>query len=268
MEREFDPADGGSDYGRDLERELGDEPAASIRDAAPDYLAPIDDSAPVSGHVPAPERSASAADTPEHDWALARDHIFPSFRPEGTQGEHIATLDLDPEHAGSHSHSQPLIDDGPAGITVVYALDAGAFDVIVNGDHLRTWGISGAELQDTAMRNLAGWSATAPWTDEISGERRLVSSDSGDGWDAVRILLPDVIEHLDRELGPHGRVLVGIPERHLLVAGSLRENDDEFATLFADFVVETSGGADEPVDRRVFEIVDGRLVEFAGVAAA
>ena len=44
--------------------------------------------------------------------------------------------------------------------------------------------------------------------------------------------------------------------------------DDEFATLFADFVVETSGGSDEPVDRRVFELVDGQLVEFSGVPAA
>ena len=51
------------------------------------------------------------------------------------------------------------------------------------------------------------------------------------------------------------------------MAGSLRPNDDEFAALFADFVLETSGGADEPVDRRVFELVDGRLVEFAGIAA-
>ena len=70
-----------------------------------------------------------------------------------------------------------------------------------------------------------------------------------------------------KQLGPHGRIVIGLPERHLLVAGSLRPNDDEFASLFADFVLETSGGADEPVDRRVFELVGGRLVEFAGVAA-
>ena len=119
------------------------------------------------------------------------------------------------------------------------ALDAGAFDVIVSGDHLRTWGIGPAELQDAAMRNLSTWSTSAPWTDEISGERRLVSSDTGDGWDAARILLPDVTDHLTRELGPHGRILIGLPERHLLVAGSLRPNDDEFASLFADFVLET-----------------------------
>ena len=114
------------------------------------------------------------------------------------------------------------------------------------------------------MRNLAAWSATAPWTDEVSGERRLVSSQTGDGWDAVRILLPDVVAHLVAELGSFGRILVGIPERHLLTAGSLRPGDDEFAGLFAEFIVEQSGGADEPIDRRVFELVDGRLVEFVG----
>ena len=40
MERD---SSGGSDVGRDLERDLGDEPPPAIRDAAPDYLAPIDD---------------------------------------------------------------------------------------------------------------------------------------------------------------------------------------------------------------------------------
>jgi hypothetical protein len=268
MERDpFDTPEGGSDYGLDLGRDMGDDPPGTIRDAAPDYLAPIDASSPVSGHHPPPEPTGSLADSPEHDWSHARDLIYPAFRPIGTQGESIETLDLEAMASSGKTHSQPLIDSGLAGLPVVYALDAGAFDVIVNGDHLRSWGIGAAELQDAAMRNLAAWSASAPWTDEISGERRLVSSDTGDGWDAVRILLPDVVDHLTRELGPHGRILVGLPERHVLVAGSLRPGDDEFAGLFAEFVLEQSGGADEPVDRRVFELVDGRLLEFAGVAA-
>ena len=268
MERDpIEREQGGSDFGRDHERDYGDEPPPAIRDAPPDYLAPIDDSAPVSGHVPAPAAASPAAETPEHDWEHARDLVYPVFREVGTQGEPIASFDLMAATAGGRSHTQPLVDEGPAGLTVVYALDAGAFDVIVSGDHLRTWGIGPAELQDAAMRNLATWSASAAWTDEISGERRLLSSDTGDGWDAARILLPEVVDYLGRELGPHGRILVGLPERHLLVAGSLRQNDDEFASLFADFVLETSGGADEPIDRRVFELVAGRLVEFAGIAA-
>src|ERR1044072_2410882 len=62
MER--DPQ-GGSDVGLDYERDLGDEVGTAIRDTAPDYLAPIDADAPVSGHQPAPEASASPADAPE-----------------------------------------------------------------------------------------------------------------------------------------------------------------------------------------------------------
>ena len=71
--------------------------------------------------------------------------------------------------------------------------------------------------------------------------------------------------NLVEELGAFGRILIGIPERHLLTAASLRPGDDDFAALFAEFIVEQSGGADEPIDRRVFELVDGRLVEFSGV---
>lgn len=262
MERDLG---GGSDVGRDLERDLGDEPAPAIRDSAPDYLAPLDDSGPVSGHLPAPEATSSAVETPEHDWTRARDLIYPAFRPLGTLGLAIDSIDRETLAAhASQSHSQPLLDEGVAGLPVVYTINAGAFDIVVNGDHLLSWGIEPAELQDAAMRNLATWSATAPWTDEISGDRRLISSETGDGWDAVRILLPEVTAHLVEELGSLGRILVGVPERHVLTAASLRPGDDDFATLFAEFIVEQSGGADEPIDRRVFELVDGRLIEFAG----
>jgi hypothetical protein len=263
MERE---PERGTDVGRDLERELGDEPPVSIRDSAPDYLAPIDDSAPVSGHSPAPEASTSPADSPEQDWAHARDIIYPAFRPVGTQG--LALESIDREVLAAHSaqsHAQPLIDVGPAEIPVVYTIDAGAYDIVVNGDHLLSWGVEPSEVQDAALRNLARWSSTAPWTDEVSGERRLISSETGNGWDAARIMLPDVVAHITSELGGAGRILIGLPERHLMTAGSLRPGDDDFATLFADFIVEQSGGADEPIDRRVFELVDGRLVEFGGV---
>ena len=262
---EQDPG-GGSDVVRDLERELGDEPPALIRDSAPDYLAPIDASAPVSGHQPAPESTSSPVDAPEQDWTRARDLLYPAFRPVGTQGLALESIDRETLAArAGQSHAQPLLDVGPAELPVVYTIDAGAYDIIVNGDHLLAWGVEPAEIQDAAMRNLAAWSASAPWTDEVSGERRLISSDTGNGWDAVRILLPEVTAHLTSELGSVGRILVGLPERHLMTAASLRPGDDDFATLFADFIVEQSGGADEPIDRRVFELVEGRLVEFPGI---
>ena len=115
------------------------------------------------------------------------------------------------------------------------------------------------------MRNLAAWAATAAWSEETSGERRLISSETGDGLDAVRILLPETDRPPDPRAGrrrPH-------PHRHPRAppadAATLRPGDEEFAGLFAEFIIEESGGADEPVDRRVFELVDGRLVDFAGM---
>jgi hypothetical protein len=266
MER--DPFEGGSDVGRDLARDLGDEPPVSIRDAAPNILGQIDADAPVSGHMPRPASGTSAMDSPEHDWGRARDLVRPAFRPLGTTGLPIDSIDRESLQAHSmQSHAQPLIDEGPAGLPLVYTISAGSFDVVVNGDHLLSWGIEPHELQDAAMGNLASWSANAPWSEETSGERHLMSSDTGDGMDAVRVLLPDVLYHLAEQLGRDGRVLVGLPDRHLLTAATLRPDDREFAAMFAEFVLEQSGGADEPVDRRVFELVDGRLAEFHGVDA-
>jgi hypothetical protein len=256
---------GGSDVGLDIERELGDAPPATLRDTAPDYLAPIDATAPVSGHVPPPESHSAIADSPEHDWGVASKLVFPAFRPVGTLGLPVESFDRD-NMAGrsAQSHAQPLLDQGPAELPVVYTMDAGGFDIVVNGDHLLSWGIEPAALQDAAMGNLSAWAANAAWTDEVSGDRRVISSDTGDGLDAVRILLPETVAYLAGQLGGDGRVLVGIPERHVLVAATLRPDDAGFAAMFGEFVIEQSGGSDEPVDRRLFEIVDGRLVEYAG----
>ena len=268
MERDLP---GGSDVGRDLEREFGEEPGPRTATPPPTTSPRSTTSARSAATCRRPRRPTSAVDSPEHDWERARELIYPAFRPVGTQG--LCARDDRSRHARRarrQSHAQPLLDVGPAGLPVVYTIDAGAYDIVVNGDHLLSWGVEPAD--DPGRRDGATsrrWSASAPWTDEVSGERRLVSSDTGDGWDAVRILLPEVTAHLTAELGPHGRILIGLPERHLLTAALAAPGRRRTSpSLFADFIVEQSGGADEPIDRRVFELVDGRLVEFAGGAAA
>ena len=181
MERDL--GEGGEDPGSDRARDLGDEPPVLLRDTPPDILAPIDADAPVSGHHVAPPGPAvSLADTPEHDWDHARDLIRPAFRPVGTHG--LALDFIDPEVLAKEADkrgSQPVVDEGPAGLPVVYTFTAGSFDIVVNADHLLSWGIAPSALQDAALANLAAWSATAAWSDEESGQRRLISSDTGDG---------------------------------------------------------------------------------------
>jgi hypothetical protein len=263
-----DLGDGGRDHGRDISRDLGDEPPPAYRDAAPDVLAPIDASGPVSGHVATWESGGTPASlTAEHDWSAAVHNLFPILRPVGTSGLRLDEAD----HAtlaanASWAHTMPLIGDGPCGLIVVYALPASGFDVLVNGEHLVSWGVEPGAIHDAAMKNLAAWSANAGWSDETSGDRRLLSSDTGAGMDAARILLPAARALLARELGADGtaRVLVGLPDRHLLMAGAMRPGDNEFAVLLHNYVIEHNEGADEPIDLRVFELVGAELVDFAG----
>ena len=261
-----DEREGGSDFGTDRGRDFGDEPPPAYRDAPPDILGPIDDTAPVSGHVPGPQPSGvSASMTPEHDWAAASAVVVPVLRPVGTAGLRIDEVDraVLAENANK-AHTLPLLGDAPCGLAIAYALPATGFDVIVNGEHLLSCNVEPGEVHAAALANLAAWSAGADWEDEASGERRLLSSDTGSGLDAARILLPEVRAHLAAELASGGRVLVGLPDRHLLLAGTLRAGDDDFAGLLREYVMEHSADADEPIDRRIFELSGVDLVEFAG----
>ena len=244
------------------DRDLGDEPPPGWRDSAPSVLLP-DAGGPVSGHRRPIEGGPTAAEAPEHDWQAAEPILMPILRPIGSGGTRLAGLDPAQLAAeGMRSHAQPVVDEGPVDLLVGYVLRAEAFDVLVNADHLLAWGVTPDELRAAAMGNLGRWSATAPWTDEASGLRRLVSSASGDGGDAARILLPEVRAHLVDELGDGARVLVGVPERDLLVAASLVGGDDEFAALVAEFVRGHADDADQPLDRRLHELVDGELRPF------
>ncbi len=253
------------------DKDLGDEPEPALRDRAPDILSPIDEAAPVSGHHPLPEPPAEgaaalmASRAPEHDWTAAASRLWPVLRPKGSGGTPLADLDTERlAFEGLKPHAQPVVDDGPGGTMIAYAIREEAFDILVNADHLLAWGASPDALRAAAMENLGLWSASAPWTDEVSGERRLLSSGTGDGGDAARVLLPEVRSYLAAELGRGARVVVGIPERDLLVAGALHADDLEFAALFAEFIREDADGCDEPIDRRVFELVDGSLKVFEG----
>lgn len=240
--------------------DLGDEPAPAWRDAAPDILAPIDSGSPISGHRPPAAVHVPWSEAPEHEWSAASSRIMPILRPPGTSGTPLAGVDRAAlANEGLKPHAAPLLDPGPADLAIAYLMRVSSFDVLVNADHLLGWGIEPGVLRAAAMENLGLWSSIAPWTDELSGQRRILSSDTGEGGDTARILLPDVRRHLADELGADARVLIGLPDRDLLVAGTLRADDLEFADLFAGFILEHSDGADEPVDRRVFELVGGEL---------
>ena len=264
MER--DPQ-GGSDVGRDYERDLGDEVGTAIRDSAPDYLAPIDADAPVSGHQPAPEQGASPADTPEQDWATRQGPPLPGLPP----GRHAGSRARQhrPGEPGRPRDPEPRPADHRRGP----GRAAGRLHHRCRRLRHRRQRRPPADLgrrarrgpgrRDPQPRGLVGDGAVdrrgvgrAP--PHQLGHRATAGMPRGS---CCRRSSPTSSPSSARSAGSSS----GIPERHLMTAGSLRPGDDDFASLFAEFIVEQSGGADEPIDRRVFELVDGRLVEFAGI---
>lgn len=80
--------------------------------------------------------------------------------------------------------------------------------------------------------------------------------------DAAPILLPGVRERLAAVLAPARRVLVGLPERDLLIAAALTDEDADFAAMFAEYVADRARTADDPIEDRIFELIDGELAEF------
>jgi hypothetical protein len=218
----------------------------------------------LSGPQPPPDAPIPPSATAEHDWAAAIDHFFPALRPGGMRGALLDDLDEDRRaHAGMKKHALPLVDPGPAGLSLVYVLREPAYDVVINAEHLLTWGIEAQTLRDAALGNLRAWSTAAPWTDELEGRRRLLSSDTGGG-DAARILLPEVRHHLAGECGGPSRVLIALPDRDLLVAASLHPGDPDFADQFAAFVSDLIDDAHEPIEVGLFELVgpDSELIKF------
>jgi hypothetical protein len=194
---------------------------------------------------------------PEHDWAAASSLIHPSLKPVGTSGVDGRAL-----HSNFGTGSWlPLVRPGPAGLPIVYVIPGVGFDVLVGADHLLSWGVGPDQVHAAAMANLAAWSAKASWAEEVDGGRRILWSDWGDGMDAARILLDEVRARLTEDLGPRGRILVGLPERDLLIATGIADGDSEFPEMFADYVTDRAQSADEPIDQRLFELVKGELVE-------
>jgi uncharacterized protein YtpQ (UPF0354 family) len=219
----------------------------------------------ISGHRPATDPPGSPSEAPEHDWTAAKVRVFPALRPSGTHGAPLGEMNESRlAHEGTKKHALPVVDLGPADLAIVYVLREAAYDVVIDADHLLTWGIDAETLRDSAMGNLRAWSSAAPWTDELEGQRRLLSSDTGEGGDAARVLLPEVRRHLAEACGGPSRVLIGLPDRDLLIAGSLHPADAEFADQLATFVDQVIDDAHEPIERGLFELVgeEFELVRF------
>ncbi len=132
----------------------------------------------------------------------------------------------------------PLNDE----LVAVYVVDDDACMVFLCRAHLRRWQKSTEDLHNLAVANLARLGSNG--LDEAGSEGVLLQS--GDGFDATRVLL------LDQQEG----LLVAVPDRDTLWAGPERDQDVERLMSATEAMADR---APHPISGSVFRISGGRL---------
>lgn len=184
--------------GRDLTSDLHN--FYQLYSDAPDQLAAIQQALVTSILDLPPDRT-------EDNPAVLLARIFPMLKPQGLL-EAIRVQGL-----------PPLVFRPLAGeLVVTYVIDERQSVAYVNEDHLRRWGVAEPLLHETALRNLRA-KAWQPQPGQIgTGASGLLIFNGSDGYDATRILLPELFTAFAANLP--GRLVIGVPNRDFLIAFS------------------------------------------------
>ena len=104
-------------------------------------------------------------------------------------------------------------------LMIAYVIDEDRSVAYLNEEHLDRWGVSVQDVHAQAIANLRRRTdANVKYTTVGAGEQRLFIYNSGDGYDAARLLLSDVLSGWARDLP--GQLVIGIPNRDFMIAFS------------------------------------------------
>ena len=128
------------------------------------------------------------------------------------------------EQVAESSHRQTLTEPLVPGLRVAYAIDSERSIAYIPRPQFKLWGIPQDELHEAAIDNLIGRSESmnAQAAQDEDGRINLILFQSGDGYDASRILLPTLHERLREHLG--SPFVAAIPNRDILLC--FRNDDD------------------------------------------
>lgn len=155
----------------------------------------------------------------------------------------VAWLDTHGRFGDSGLVHTPLNDE----LVTVYVVDVTSSMVFVCREHLRRWRRTAAEVHQLAMGNLARRGAEGL---PSNGDAEPVVLQSGDGFDASRVLLLTASEGL----------LVAIPDRDTLWVGP--EQGQDLEQLMAT-TAAIAAQAPHPVSAQVFRVTAGRIESVA-----
>jgi uncharacterized protein YtpQ (UPF0354 family) len=106
-----------------------------------------------------------------------------------------------------------------ADLLVAYVIDEERSFAYINEEHLDRWSVSVQDLHERSIANLRRRTLDqVDYTTVGEGDQRLFIFNSGDGYDATRLLLADVLAGWARQMP--GSLVIGIPNRDFLIAFS------------------------------------------------
>lgn len=146
---------------------------------------------------------------------------------------------------------RPLVAD----LMVTYVIDEGQSVVYLNEDHLAKWGVTEPTLYWQALQNLRAkpWK---PYPGMIgSGKAALLILNGNDGYDATRLLLPELFADFVARMP--GATVFGVPNRDFLIAFS-DADQRVFNQVRAQIEVDAQTQS-HPLTDQLLTLVDGQL---------
>jgi uncharacterized protein YtpQ (UPF0354 family) len=170
----------------------------------------------------------------DEKFAEARSHILPLLKP----GSVFRRLD-----------AQPATKNFPGNLRVIYGVQLDDSFIAVTPADLQRWHTAIAEVDRLALGNLARQTKA---TQRLLCEGKLCGWASGDGYDAARMLVPQLRQEIVRKIGP---AVYATPRESVFVALPIK-----LAARIRDQVTREFVTAPNPVSPDVFIERGGKLV--------
>ncbi|MDB5172895.1 MAG: hypothetical protein JWN51_1668 [Phycisphaerales bacterium] len=171
-----------------------------------------------------------------------KERIFPMVLPEDAGPAHRETV------------SQSLIE----GLRIAYAIDSDRTIAYIPQSQFEAWNVTEDDLHDVALENLVSHSETmvASAAQDESGKISLILFQTGDGYDASRILLPTLHDRLKEHLG--SPFAAAIPTRDILLC--FRNDAETIARLREQISEDYQNMPHQVTDRLLLVTPDGIAV--------
>jgi uncharacterized protein YtpQ (UPF0354 family) len=146
-----------------------------------------------------------------------------------------------------------------AQLIVTYVIDEQRSVTFINDDHLERWGVGQTDIHEQAIANLRR--RTHERVDYVTageGDQRLYIFNSGDGYDATRLLLGDVLATWAQALP--GNLVIGIPNRDFLIGFS--DANPEILEQIAQQIQADAAGREYGLTEQLFTLESGQVREY------